>query len=298
MSETEAKKNSPLTELFKPGIVFIVLVTGLAGYALSFEVEHNFSVWHLLGFLTGLGALSGGSFALNQAQEWGIDQRMPRTQFRPIPAGTVTVRTATVLGFSFVIFGLILLSNVSPLAMSLGGLTAILYNIFYTMMWKPNWVFAAVPGAIPGAMPVVIGYAANSGNIFTPECLYMFMIMFLWQMPHFWSLAIRFKEDYRKGGIPVLPAALGVDRALFHIGLYVFVYVALAMASPWFFDLKYTYLLLIVPFALKVLWEFVKYFRTNGEGRWFPFFMWVNGSLLVFMLVPVIQKWTAFFGSR
>jgi protoheme IX farnesyltransferase len=273
-------------------------VTGLCGYALSFEVEHHFSIWHLLGFLTGLSALSAGSFALNQAQEWGIDKKMPRTQGRPIPAGTVTVRIATTLGFAFVIFGLILLSRVSPLAMSLGGLTAILYNVFYTMVWKPNWVFAAVPGAIPGAMPVIIGYAANSDQIFAPEPLYMFMIMFLWQMPHFWSLAIRFKEDYRLGGIPVLPAALGVERALFHIGLYIFVYVALALASPWFFDLKFTYLLVVAPFALKVLWEFVKYFKTRGEGRWFPFFMWVNASLLVFIMAPVIQKWATFFLSR
>lgn len=287
-----------MTELFKPGIIFVVLVTGMCGYALSFEVEHLFSVWHLLGFLTGLAILSAGSFALNQAQEWTIDLKMPRTQRRPIPAGTISVRWAFTLGFTFVVFGLVLLSRVSPLAMALGGLTAVLYNVFYTMVWKPNWTFAAVPGAIPGAMPVLIGYAANSSSIFTPEPIYMFMIMFLWQMPHFWSLAIRFKKDYELGGIPVLPAALGVERALFHIGLYVFVYVALALASPWFFDLKYTYLLVIAPFALKVLWEYFKYLKTNGERRWFPFFMWVNASLLVFLIVPVVQKWATFFISR
>jgi protoheme IX farnesyltransferase len=208
------------------------------------------------------------------------------------------VGQATTLGFAFVIFGLVLLSHVSSLAMSLGGATAILYNVFYTMMWKPNSPFAAVPGAIPGAMPVVIGYAANSPTIWTAECFYLFMIMFLWQMPHFWSLAIRFREDYQKGGIPVLPAVLGVERALFHIGLYVFVYVAWAMAAPWFFDMKLTYFLLIFPFALKVLWEFWLYFKSRGEVGWFRFFMWVNASLLVFLFVPVAQKWTFFFMSR
>ncbi len=284
-------------ELFKPGIIFLVLITGLVGYALSYQVEKNFTASHLLLFLLGLGLLSAGSFAINQAQESVIDSLMPRTQQRPIPAGKISVRNAYIVGFLIVGIGLGTLKHVSELSMWLGLLTAVLYNVFYTLYWKKKWSFGAVPGALPGAMPVVIGFAANNNNIFDPQCLYMFFVMFLWQMPHFWAIAIRFKDDYHLGGIPVLPSRLGVDRTLFHIGLYVFVYVALAFASPWFVETGYLYFLLVVPFALKVLWEFFKYFKHSAQAGWLPFFMWVNFSLLVFLAVPILEKWGPFFMS-
>ncbi len=287
----------PISELFKPGIIFMVLITGLAGYALSYEVEDAFTASHLLLFLFGLGILSAGSFAINQAQEGTIDSQMPRTQQRPIPTGKITERKAYIIGFLMLGVGLGVLKNVSMMSMWLGLLTAILYTVFYTLYWKRKWSFGAVPGALPGAMPVVIGFAANNSNIFDPQCMYMFLVMFLWQMPHFWALAIRFKDDYKKGGIPVLPSSLGVDRTLFHIGLYVFVYVALAFASPFFVEAGYMYFLIVIPFALKVLWEFKKYFNQKAQESWLPFFMWVNFSLLVFLTVPVLEKWGSFILS-
>jgi protoheme IX farnesyltransferase len=298
MERKRRDRKSALIELFKPGIIFMVIITGLTGYALSFEVEHVFSIFHLIAFIVGLATISAGSFAINQAQEEKIDAQMPRTQLRPIPAGTVTVRRAFLLGWTFLILGAFILGFfVSPLASFLGLLTALLYNGFYTIIWKKRWAFGAVPGALPGAMPVVIGYAANSAHIFSTECVYMFFVMFLWQMPHFWALAIRFREDYEKGGIPVLPAAYGVDLTLYHIGLYVFVYVALAFASPWFVNIRYSYILVVVPFALKILWEFKKYFNERAQKRWLPFFMWVNVSLLVFLIIPVVEKWGTFLMS-
>ena len=295
--QARALQDKPLMELFKPGIVVLVLITGAIGYALSLEVEHQFRIWHAVAFLIGLAAISAGSFALNQAQEWSIDVLMARTNKRPIPTGKISARRAMALGIAVGTVGLILLYFVSPLAMALSLLTAILYNVFYTLIWKRRWSFGAVPGAIPGAMPVMIGFSANSSKIFSTECMYMFLVMFLWQMPHFWALAIRYREDYKKGGVPVLPTTHGVDRTLYHMGLYVFVYVALALASPWFFHANYLYLLIAMPFALKVFWEFIKYFRASGEANWLGFFMWVNFSVIVFMVIPVIEKWSTYFLS-
>lgn len=296
-SSKDHNRPRPVTELFKPGIIFLVLITGLAGYGLSFEVEHSFSIAHLFFFVFGLAFLSAGSFAINQAQEGAIDSVMPRTQRRPIPSGKISAKSAFRVGWIVLAAGALMLHFVSDLSMVIGLFTALLYNGFYTLIWKKRWAFGAVPGALPGAMPVVIGYAANSSKIFSAECLYMFLVMFLWQMPHFWSLAIRYKDDYKQGGFPVLPISRGIDVTLFHIGLYVFVYVALALASPWFVNIGYLYLIVVVPFALKVMWEFFKYFRFKGEKGWFPFFMWVNLSLIVFLIVPVIEKWGAFLLS-
>jgi protoheme IX farnesyltransferase len=219
---------------------------------------------------------------------------MPRTERRPIPSGRISALSASILGFSFLVLGCIFGLTVNIEVAGLGFATVVLYNLFYTLYWKKRWAWAAVPGALPGAMPVVIGYAANSSDLTHPEIVYAFLIMFLWQMPHFWALAIRFKEDYRKGGIPVLPLKIGTDGTLFYMGLYLFAYVALAVASPWFTSAYFVYLLVVVPFALKVLIEFFRYFRTGAEKRWLPFFLWTNFSVLVFLIAPVLDKWHRF----
>jgi protoheme IX farnesyltransferase len=282
-------------DLTKSGIVAFVLVSGLAGYALSWPPFQPLDFAHLILTLLSLYFFSAGSFAINQAQEWQIDAKMPRTQSRPIPGGKISVRQALVLGFGFVFLGVCAGFLVSQLVVVLGLATVVLYNVLYTLWWKKKWAFGAVPGAIPGAMPVVIGYAANTDAIFRPEIIYAFMLMFLWQMPHFWSLAIKYKEDYRLGGIPVLPVKLGTDATLFQMGLYMFAYVGLALATPWFTVARFAYVILIVPFALKILWEFFRYYRARGEAGWLSFFLWTNFSVLIFLIAPVIDKWMQFY---
>lgn len=278
-------------DLIKSGIVVFVLVSGLAGYALSWPPYEPLVFPHLLATLLSLFFFSAGSFALNQAQEWKIDQKMPRTSNRPIPSGKVTAFQAAFLGFAFVVMGITAGLLVNANVMWLGLATVFLYNVPYTLYWKRKWAFGAVPGAIPGAMPVVVGYAANSSNLLHPEIVYAFMLMFLWQMPHFWSLAIRFKDDYARGGIPVLPVRIGTERTLYHMGLYMFAYVGLAVASPWMTSAYIVYGVVVLPFALKVLWEFLKYYRAGAQERWLSFFLWTNFSILVFLIAPVIDKW-------
>ncbi|MEY4717862.1 MAG: hypothetical protein RL563_480 [Pseudomonadota bacterium] len=278
-------------DLTKNGIVCFVLVSGLAGYALSQPPYETWNIPHLLATLFSLYFFSAGSFAINQAQEWRIDRAMPRTQTRPIPSGQVSVAQAFVLGIGFLILGTFTGLLVNLHVTLLGIATVVLYNLLYTLYWKRKWAFGAVPGAIPGAMPVVIGYAANSANLFHPEVVYAFLVMFLWQMPHFWSLAIRFKDDYAAGGIPVLPVRIGTEGTLYHMGLYMFAYVGLAVASPFFTSVYFFYALVVLPFAFKVLYEFFRYYRTGGEQRWLPFFLWTNFSVLIFLIAPVIDKW-------
>lgn len=232
---------------------------------------------------------------MNQVQEWKLDQQMPRTAKRPIAAGKIKPAAAGILAVSFIVVGLNFLFTLQPVAGWVGLFCVFLYNIAYTMFWKRRWVFAAVPGAIPGALPVTIGYAVANPDIFNPESLYLFLIMFLWQMPHFWILAIKFKDDYAKGGIPTLPVALGMQRTLFHVGLYTFVYVGVALAAPMFVHASWMFILLTFPFCFKVMQEFYRYYKSNGTERWLPFFMWLNISMLVFITIPVIDKWNFLF---
>lgn len=286
------------SKLTKFGIVIFVLLAGLAGYATGFLVENQFDIKHLISFLGGLYFLSSGSLALNQVQEWKIDLKMPRTQSRPIPSGKIKPMAAAIIAFVMLFLGINILYSLSAMAGHLALISVVLYNGLYTLFWKPRWIFAAVPGAIPGALPVTIGYAVNNPEIFNQESVYLFLIMFLWQMPHFWILALKYKDDYRLGGIPTLPASLGVKKTLYHVGLYTFTYVGVALSSPFFLHTSWFYILLVFPFAFMLLKEFFRVFHSDATERWFAFFMWTNISMLVFLFIPVIDKWSFLFIGR
>lgn len=282
-------------KLTKFGISLFVMIVGLAGYAVAFPLGRELEVLQPILLLLGLYLVSSGSFAINQAQEWQRDLQMARTSNRPIPEGSVSTTQAYVLGGIFCLGGIYVLSLLHITSAVLAFSTVVLYNGLYTLYWKTKWAFGAVPGAIPGAMPVAIGYAASGQSIFAPDCAYLFLILFLWQMPHFWALAVRYKDDYARGGFPVLPTKIGVDRTLYHMGLYTFAYVGVAMAAPWFVNTHVLYLLFILPLAIKVLVEFFKYYHSGGQKKWLPFFLWTNLSMLVFICVPVFDKWFLYF---
>lgn len=285
-------------DLTKSGIVVFVLVTGAAGYAMSHPLSVPWEWGHVLATLAALYFLSAGSFALNQAQEADIDAKMPRTKNRPIPSGRISKAQAYILGFGFVLIGSLaaILVNTTVLAIGLG--TVFLYNIPYTLWWKRYWAFGAVPGAIPGGASVLLGYAANQPNIWMPEPIYLFLLMFLWQMPHFWSLAIRFREDYAAGSIPVLPVRIGTERTMYHMALYMFAYVATAAAAPYFTSARWAYGIFVLPISFIVVWQFMKFFKSviekHEKTKWLSFFLWTNLSILIFLAAPVIDRWVTY----
>ena len=269
----------------------MVLITGALGYALGFPFEYNFSSIHFILFLIGLGSISAGSLALNSAQEWHHDLKMNRTKDRPIPKGSVSPQKGYAVASLLITLGLIVLYFVQPLTCLIGFLTVVSYNFIYTLILKRRSPFAAVPGAIPGAAPVLMGYSAINTHIFNSDSIYVFLLMFLWQMPHFWALAIRYMDDYAKGGFPVLPVELGKQRTLYHMGLYLIPYIALAVLSPWFVETGYAYFILVLPLAVMSVYEFYKFLESKGEKNWVRFFIWINLSMLGFLAAPVLDRW-------
>ncbi len=280
-------------KLTKSGIVFFALLSAGAGYALALRARDLSSDFVSLDFpflwlLAGLYLVVSGSFALNQAYEWRLDSVMKRTKTRPVPSGKLTALQAFSLGITEVILGLFILLSLKPLTAGLALLAVLLYNLFYTVFWKKKWIFAAVPGALPGALPVMIGYSVPSSFVFSIECLYLFFILFLWQMPHFWSLALHYKEDYKSAGIPVLPLHLGSEKTLYYMSFYLLSYLGLALISPLFFKMNIVYIFLLIPFCGKVFLEFIKFSR---KLNWKPFFLWLNFSVLLFLYAPVFDLW-------
>lgn len=283
------------SDLTKFGIVIFALVSAMAGFAVSFPVGEYLDMNLPLLLVVGLYFLSAGSFSINQAQEYKIDRRMDRTAKRPVATGIIQPWQAYLIGVIYVLVGSLCLYVIQPMTAILGLLTVFLYNGPYTLWWKRHLAFGAVPGAIPGAMPVVIGYSVNDPNVFNLECLYLFTVMFLWQMPHFWCLAIRYKEDYRKGSIPVLPLKIGDERTRYHIGLYTLAYAGIAVSAPLLLNSHLLSLLIVFPMAFKLIYEFFRYYQSQEAKAWLPFFLWVNLSVLVFLGVPAVERWMTYF---
>ncbi|HTL11798.1 MAG TPA: protoheme IX farnesyltransferase, partial [Bdellovibrionota bacterium] len=216
-------------ELSKSGIVALVLISVFAGYLVGRPLDRPLGVLRLLETLAGVLLLASGSSALNQYQERHLDRRMPRTAKRPLPSGRLGEREA----LAFIVVGLAAgLGILGWLDLQLAGLGAaavVLYNGLYTLWWKPKWSFAAIPGAVPGALPILMGHVAARGDVRAPGGWYLFFILFMWQMPHFWSLALRYSDDYREGSIPTLPVKHGSGITLKHILLWCLAYVGVAL---------------------------------------------------------------------
>lgn len=282
------------SELIKLGIVIFVLLSGVAGYATSFIVEQPFDSLHLIYLILGLFFLSAGSLSLNQMQEWRQDQKMDRTSKRPIASGNISPRAGFIIALIHLLNGGIFLYLSSAMALVFGLATVIMYNGFYVYIWKRKWAFGAIPGAIPGALPVTIGYVANDPNWLNRDSIYLFLILFLWQIPHFWILALKFKDDYAKGDFPVLPVVLGNEKTIGQIIVYTLLYAAVALAAPWFVQASWVYLAIIIPFVFFILKTLRTYTKTHGE-KWLGLFLWLNFSMLAFLFVPVLDKWRHLF---
>jgi protoheme IX farnesyltransferase len=192
---------APYLELTKPRIVSLVLVTTLLGYFLaggSLALTSSLSAC-----LIGTALCCGGSGALNQYLERDADQRMIRTRFRPIPAGIIPPAHALSFGVLLVLSGTgLLLWQVNLLTAFLAILTAFLYVIVYTPLKKLTWLNTLI-GAIPGALPPVGGWAAASGTLDAGAWV-LFLILFIWQHPHFYAIAWMYREDYLRGGFKML----------------------------------------------------------------------------------------------
>ena len=239
--------------------------------------------------ILGIYFVSSGSFILNQAHEFQLDTQMNRTKKRPIPQGFISEKKAYILSLNLIALGLSILSQVNFLTVLLSLITVLLYNFFYTLRWKKSYPYAAVFfGAIPGALPVVIGYCASSSSFLQLKCGYLFLIMFLWQMPHFWSLAFHYKKDYAKAKIPVLPNAFGEDKTFFHIGLYTLAYLGTVLLAPFFLKTGWVYFIIALPFCIKIMVEF---YRFYNHKKGLLFFSWLNISLLVFLSIPLLDWW-------
>ena len=206
-------------DLSKLNILSLVLVATFLGYYLGNNGLGDLST--LFYTLLGTSMTASGSGALNHYLERDSDKYMERTKNRPLPAGLISPLHVIIFGVFMVLGGsffLVLKTNLLTGFLSL--LTAFLYVAIYTPLKKITWLNTSV-GSIPGALPIVGGWTAATGELHLPA-LILFSILFCWQIPHFFSLAIIYKDDYKNAGFKMLPSiSENLDSTLFQIVFFV-----------------------------------------------------------------------------
>jgi len=188
--------------LTKPRITMLILVCAAVGFVFGSGTSPHYLT--LLHVLVGTALMASGTSALNQWYESDSDARMTRTRERPIPAGRLTCDHALTFGLLVSAAGFAeLLFGTNVLAAALGALTLFSYLLIYTPL-KTRSPACTTVGALPGAMPPLIGYAAARGHL-DSEAMALFLVLFVWQFPHFYAIAWMYREDYARGGIRMLP---------------------------------------------------------------------------------------------
>jgi protoheme IX farnesyltransferase len=222
-------------ELTKPKIALMVLLTTLIGYYLGAEGIDSYL--NLFFVMLGTALVGGGASVLNQYLERDTDALMERTRNRPLPSGVVAPQVALYMGTAMCVGGVFqLLWCVNIFAAFLALLSAFLYVLVYTPMKRFTWLNTSV-GAIPGAIPPMIGWAGATNDIGAGAWL-LFLILYLWQHPHFFAIAWMWRSDYKRGGLKMLPTVENGEARTIRQGIFFSILLIPASLLPTIVDLS------------------------------------------------------------
>lgn len=221
-------------ELTKPRLNFMVLVTTFVGFWVAARTHQSaLLTWTLPATLLGTAMTAASAAAMNQSIERHHDARMRRTANRPVAAGRLSAEEGTIFAAALVVAGVgVLTLAVNALTAALGLATWAIYVLVYTPM-KRRSPRNTLVGAITGALPPAMGVTAITGR-FDVLAASLFAILFVWQMPHFYALALRYREDYEAGGFRMLPSASdGVRRTRTEAVAYAAMLLPISLLPAW-----------------------------------------------------------------
>ncbi len=218
-------------ELMKLRLSSLVVLSAVLGYLLG---PGKIVPFELLLLSLGGFFITGSSNAFNQVWERNLDKLMTRTKERPIPQGRISVIEGVFVGALTGIAGVGILWCLNDTCAILGILATVLYVAVYTPL-KTITPLAIFVGSFPGSIPPMLGFIAASGN-FGIEAGVLFFVQFFWQFPHFWTIAWKLDDDYKKAGFRLLPSGERDKQSAFQIMLYTALLIPISML-PWVIDL-------------------------------------------------------------
>ena len=218
---------SGFVALTKPRIIELLLVTTVPTMFVARQGVP--SVWLMVATVLGGTLAAGGANAVNMVVDRDIDSLMERTRERPLVTGVMTPRAALVFAVTLEVAAFAwFLATVNLLSAVLAVSATFFYVFVYTLWLKRTSTQNIVIGGAAGAVPVLVGWSAVTNSLaWAPVVL--FLVMFFWTPPHFWALAIKYRDDYAAAGVPMLPAVVSLEETASRIILYTVILVALSV---------------------------------------------------------------------
>lgn len=276
-----------LMELNKVRITVAVTLTTMAGYILA---KNGIDTGVILPTL-GIFILACGSAVLNHIQDQDKDALMTRTSKRPIPSGKISILGASIIALIEIIIGSALLYYGSGfLALQLGLLALIWYNGIYTPL-KRKTAFAVIPGSVIGAIPPLVGWVAAGGLLSDPKAMVLGMFFFMWQVPHFWLLMLKYGEEYEAAGFKSITSVISKQQVKNSTFLWTVATAvsALMVANSGLITLVFFKILIVIAsFWLIAVFSKLILNKTK-EFNPFYYFMRINYFVLIMILILSIE---------
>lgn len=261
LPETSAIELSPRSRsrvwayvaLTKPRIIELLLITTVPAMVLAADAWPG--AWLVLATLVGGSLSAGGANALNMYYDRDIDAIMRRTRARPLARHEVSPRAAQMFGFTLGIAGFVWLWVFTTLLAAVISTVALVFYVFvYTRLLKRATVQNIVIGGAAGAAPTLVGWAAVRGTVGVPAWV-LFLVVFYWTPPHFWALALRYRDDYAAAGVPMLPVVVGVEATTRRMLLYTGLMVGVSLLLVPLGGMSWIYLIAAVALGGWFLWD-------------------------------------------
>ncbi|KKZ99406.1 MULTISPECIES: heme o synthase [Bacillus cereus group] len=257
-----------LAQTVKTGIIKSNLIPMFAGLTLAlytYQISLFEKLPEIIFALIGSILVMGAAGAFNNLYDRDIDSIMERTKNRPTVTGEIKPKAVLWLGILMTILGLFSLALTTLLAAFLGFLGLFFYIVPYTMWSKRRTIYNTEVGSISGAMPPLIGWAAIYPDITHPAILGLFVITVIWQMPHFYAIAIRKHDEYKAAKVPMLPVVKGVKRTYLQTNIYLIILIAMS-----FLFSSLSLGLTLVALLLSILWLILSIFgyKKMDAEKW------------------------------
>jgi len=251
--------------LTKPGIIYGNLVSTVAGFLLASHLHVNFYLF--IATLLGTALIIGSACVLNNIMDRDIDSKMERTRARAMVKGSIPIINAVVFAIILGLLGsamLILFVNILTFIIGLVGFFS--YVVLYTPIKKRS-VYGTLVGSISGATPPVAGYCAVTGR-FDTAALLLFIILVVWQMPHFYAIAIYRLKDYASAKIPVLPVKKGIPFTKITMTGYIILFILATIVLKFAGFAGYTYLAVMLITGISWFAYMIKGFKVKDDSLW------------------------------
>lgn len=253
------------TNIAKPGIILGNAITAAGGFALA--AQTHFAFWLFAATIVGLSLIIASACIFNNFIDRKIDEKMERTKHRALVTGLIPVKQAMLYAILLGVLGALLLTfftNLLVLGMALFGF--FVYVVLYSFL-KYRTAHVTLIGSIAGAIPPVVGYCAVNGRL-DLGALLLFLLIAIWQMPHFFAIAIYRLKDYANAGIPVLPIKKGIRMTKIQMLIYIIVFILISFLLTAFNYTGNLYLIATALLGTCWLWLSIKGFQCQNHQRW------------------------------